>query len=136
MNFQDRLKSARAMLGLKQDEMSAQSGVSYSAYQKYEMGRSLPCADALVGFMQLGINANWLLTGEGPMLLADLQAPSVDAGTHMEAELLARFRVCDDDGKSALSKLAEALANPSMKAWFDAGKAMSEAANIFDRKRT
>lgn len=23
-----------------------------------------------------GINANWLLTGEGPMLLADLQAPS------------------------------------------------------------
>lgn len=83
-----------------------------------------------------GINANWLLTGEGPMLLAELQAPSVDAGTHMEAELLARFRVCDDDGKSALSKLAEALANPSMKAWFDAGKAMSEAANIFDRKRT
>lgn len=72
MNFAERLKSARGSLGLKQTEMSEQSGVSYRAYQHYEGGRSLPCADALMGFMQLGINANWLLTGEGPMLLADL----------------------------------------------------------------
>jgi len=29
----------------------------------------------MAGFVKLGINANWLLTGAGPMLIADLQAP-------------------------------------------------------------
>lgn len=68
-----RLKAARAHLGLKQDVLAAQSGVSYSVYQKYEMGRSVPGGDAIAGFIHTGINANWLLTGEGPMLLKDLQ---------------------------------------------------------------
>ncbi len=27
----------------------------------------------MAGFVQAGINANWLLTGEGPMLLEELQ---------------------------------------------------------------
>ena len=27
----------------------------------------------MAGFIQAGINANWLLTGEGPMLLEELQ---------------------------------------------------------------
>jgi transcriptional regulator with XRE-family HTH domain len=72
MTFPERLKAARDAIGLDQRAMSAQSGVSYSAYQKYEIGCSLPCADAIAGFVQLGINANWLLTGEGPMKLADL----------------------------------------------------------------
>ncbi len=54
---------------MKQDEFSSQSGVSYSAYQKYEMGRSNPGAEAIEGFIKLGINANWLLTGSGEMLL-------------------------------------------------------------------
>ena len=40
-------------------------------------------------FVRAGINANWLLTGEGPMLLADLQAaPSASKGV-LDAETLA-----------------------------------------------
>lgn len=69
MTLAERLKEARAALRLKQEELAAQSGVSYSAYQKYEIGRSAPGADALEGFVRAGINANWLLTGEGSMLL-------------------------------------------------------------------
>ncbi len=76
MSLAQRLKDARARLGLKQDELAAQSGVSYSVYQKYELGRSVPGGDAIAGLVRLGINANWLLTGEGPMLLADLAAPA------------------------------------------------------------
>lgn len=72
MSFSQRLKDARARLGMKQDEIAAQSGVSYSVYQKYELGRSVPGGDAIAGLVRLGINANWLLTGEGPMLLTDL----------------------------------------------------------------
>lgn len=72
MDIPERLKAARGAIGLKQDEMAAQSGVSYSVFQKYEMGRSVPGGDAIAGFVRLGINANWLLTGDGPMLLKDL----------------------------------------------------------------
>lgn len=47
--------------------------MSYSIYQKYEMGRSAPGGEAIAGFVGVGINANWLLTGEGPMRLEELQ---------------------------------------------------------------
>jgi transcriptional regulator with XRE-family HTH domain len=69
MDLAGRLKAARAALSLKQTEVAAQSGVSEGGYQKYEMGRSVPGGEAIAGFVRLGINANWLLTGEGPMLL-------------------------------------------------------------------
>lgn len=34
----------------------------------------MPGGKVLYGFARAGINANWLLTGEGPMLMNDLQA--------------------------------------------------------------
>lgn len=52
-----------------------------------------------------------------------------------EATLLARFNQADDKGKSLLLKISAAVAAPSMKAWFEAGLAMSDAATIFDKKR-
>ncbi len=73
MTIHERLRAARTALGLKQEEMAEQSGVSGRAYQGYEGGRSVPGGDALMGFVHAGINANWLLTGEGPMLLRELQ---------------------------------------------------------------
>ncbi len=75
MTFQARLKEARASIGCSQVEMAAQIGVSARSYQGYEDGRSLPCAEAIAGIVGTGINANWLLTGEGPMRLSDLVAP-------------------------------------------------------------
>lgn len=46
----------------------------------------MPGGDAVASMVRSGINANWLLTGEGPMLLADLQAsaaahPAIDSET-------------------------------------------------------
>lgn len=73
MTFQERLKAARGEIKLTQAQIAEQSGVSTRSYQGYEDGRSLPCADAIAGLVQLGINANWLLTGEGPMLLKDVE---------------------------------------------------------------
>jgi transcriptional regulator with XRE-family HTH domain len=51
-----------------------------------------------------------------------------------EATLLARFSQADDKGKAVLLKISAAIANPSMKSWFDAGIALSDAATILDKK--
>lgn len=67
-----RLKSVRKAINLSQDELASQSGVSYSVLQKYEIGRSVPGGEAIAGFVRCGINGNWLLTGDGPMLMAEL----------------------------------------------------------------
>ena len=72
MGIPERLRAARNHLGLKQGEMAAQSGVSARAYQGYEAGRSVPGGDAIRGFVRAGINPNWLLTGNGEMLVANL----------------------------------------------------------------
>lgn len=70
MSLSLRLKGARAALGLSQTEIAARSGVPVGTIRKYEQGPSLPGAEAIEAFVGLGINANWLLTGEGDMLLA------------------------------------------------------------------
>ena len=72
MGIPERLRVARKHLGLKQGDMAVQSGVSARAYQGYEAGRSIPGGEAIQGFVRAGINSNWLLTGEGEMLVADL----------------------------------------------------------------
>lgn len=67
-----RLRAWRKSLGLKQDEAPSRFGVPPSSYQKYELNLSAPGAEALARFVAAGLNVNWLLAGDGPMLLADL----------------------------------------------------------------
>lgn len=70
-----RLKAWREAKKLRQDAAASLLGVPIGTYQKYEMGIRAPGAGAIEAFVTAGgINANWLLTGEGPMQLGDLQA--------------------------------------------------------------
>lgn len=70
-----RLRAWREAKRLRQDDAASLLGVPTGTYQKYEMGIRAPGAAAIEAFVTAGgINANWLLTGEGPMLLGDLQA--------------------------------------------------------------
>ncbi|MBL8397488.1 MAG: helix-turn-helix transcriptional regulator, partial [Candidatus Accumulibacter sp.] len=66
----------RKSVGLKQEDAAALLGLSSSTYQNYERGTRRPDTDGWQKFARAGINTNWLLTGEGPMLLADHQAVS------------------------------------------------------------
>jgi transcriptional regulator with XRE-family HTH domain len=68
----NRLKQARAALGLTQKEWCAASGLMLPSLKKYEEYKSLPGAEALSAYARAGIRVDWLLTGEGPMLLSDL----------------------------------------------------------------
>lgn len=63
-------------MGLTLKEASVKFDIPIGSYSHYESGRSEPGSSALSGITHAGVNPAWLLTGEGPMLLADLQAPA------------------------------------------------------------
>ena len=71
-----RMKAAREALSIGQAVFAEQYGLNVRTYRKNETGLN-DAGLCLVGAsVAAGINANWLLTGEGPMLLADLVAPA------------------------------------------------------------
>ena len=84
-----RLKEARAALGVTQKELCVQVEMPLPSLRDYELGNRIPGGDAIASLVRAGINANWLLTGEGPMLLADLAAPAPgQAASPLDSETL------------------------------------------------
>lgn len=74
-----RLKQARQSMDLTQKKAAEKaSGMSLPSYKDYEAGKTMPGGEAIQGLTKLGINANWLLTGEGPMLLSELLADAIE----------------------------------------------------------
>lgn len=68
--FNERLKRLRKSLGLTQDEMSLALAVSKPTYVRYEAGGMLPKISFLVLLQKkFDANTNWLVHGEGSMLL-------------------------------------------------------------------
>lgn len=72
MSISSRLKVARQHLGLSQEEIAEELGLKRRGYQENESGRTQPNAKSIQALVRLGVNANWLLTGEGPMLSEQL----------------------------------------------------------------
>lgn len=71
----ERMKAAREVLRMSQVMFCEQFGHSHRTYQKNEAGKSEPGITLAKTFIDAGVNANWLLSGEGPMLLRDLTSP-------------------------------------------------------------
>jgi transcriptional regulator with XRE-family HTH domain len=67
MSLADRLKLARESIGKSQKEMAESLGTSFRAWQDYEAGKNVPGGKVFEALVKLGLNANWLLTGEGVM---------------------------------------------------------------------
>lgn len=70
------MRAAREALGLSQDGLAKAVGGSKRGIQNNEAHISVPGGEVICGLVGLGINANWLLTGEGPMLLKDVEKPA------------------------------------------------------------
>ena len=66
-----RLKAARTVLGLTQKELASAVNAKIRGYQDNESGKTTPGSNVITGFVGLGINANWLLTGEGEMSIKE-----------------------------------------------------------------
>jgi len=68
-----RMKVARVSLGLTQEGLADAVGGSKRGIQDNEARNRVPGGEVITGFIRLGINPVWLLTGEGAMLLSDDQ---------------------------------------------------------------
>jgi transcriptional regulator with XRE-family HTH domain len=66
----NRLKVWRETVSMRQGEAAAMLGLHAGTYQNYERDVRAPNAEGFQAFVRAGINANWLLMGEGQMLLA------------------------------------------------------------------
>jgi len=67
MDLADRLKIARESTGKSQKDMAAELGTSFRAWQDYEAGKNYPGGKVFESLAKLGLDTNWLLTGEGKM---------------------------------------------------------------------
>lgn len=84
MSIGERLKEWRSYKQLKQRDVGTLLGIHPGNYQKYELNISRPGAEAIEALVKEGVNANWILTGIGPMLIADYstaQSPAPVAAT-------------------------------------------------------
>lgn len=78
----ERLRAARGALSLTQKGLCDVAGMRLPSLRDYELGNRIPGGEAVACLSRAGINANWLLTGEGPMLLADFKVRAeAPAGT-------------------------------------------------------
>lgn len=56
-------------MGMLQKDFSTRIEMPIPSLRDYELGKTMPGGDAITSFMSAGISADWLLTGEGEMLL-------------------------------------------------------------------
>lgn len=66
------MKEAREARSIGQAAFAEEYGLNVRTYRKNEGGLNEAGMCLISAFVSAGINANWLLTGEGPMLLAEL----------------------------------------------------------------
>lgn len=104
MSIGERLRLLRGRFDLSQADMSSKFGIPSGSWKKYEAGPSEPGAGALRGLAEGGVNINWLLTGEGEMLLTD-QVKVTETVTHnaidtsMFVRVLERLSESDFEGR-------------------------------------
>ncbi|WP_082716460.1 helix-turn-helix domain-containing protein [Burkholderia sp. BDU5] len=80
----ERLRAYREHSRLSQDRLAELVGGTKRGIQDNEAGRTAPNSKLLTGLAQNGLSINWLLTGKGPMLVADLDTST----TSVNGEIL------------------------------------------------
>lgn len=108
MGLRDRIKLSIDGLGMSLREAAANSGISYSTLQNWTGGHREPGPDGLFALSsRLGISADWLLTGEGPMYRHDRPADEAGSLSPREQAVLALFRELEDGRQREICSAAE-----------------------------
>lgn len=85
------MRQAREHLKLTQQQLANSLGVSKRGIQDNETRNRVPGGEVINGFVGLGINANWLLTGDGEMLLADIPYGRHEATSMQATQAMAGY---------------------------------------------
>lgn len=103
-----RLKAWREEKRLNQAQAANLLGVPVATFIKWEVGTRAPGAAAIEAFVTAGgINANWLLTGEGPMRIEDLAGAETPGALDRE-----RMRLAMEAIEEGLSEVRLTMAPP------------------------
>ncbi|WP_084630561.1 helix-turn-helix domain-containing protein [Desulfovibrio aminophilus] len=82
----DRLSALAKSLGKEDQELAQLGGISKETLSGYKSGRAQPRFGALLEWCKnTGVNANWLLLGEGPMFRDQIQTLADPIAQRVEA---------------------------------------------------
>lgn len=97
---------------ISQAEFAGKHGAHKNTYANYEREDREPAWGFLQNLVKAGVNVNWVLTGDGPMLLKDqVQVAPLDQGVLLdvlavvEEELKRRNRYLEPEKKAELIML-------------------------------
>lgn len=98
MNTSERLKQVMEAKSFNLKTFSEQADIPYRTLQNYILSGREPSAEALIKlYTQLGINLNWLLSGEGKMFHDTLNTEL----TEKEQDLINHYRKMSSDAQIA-----------------------------------
>lgn len=72
----DRLRIARRLLGISQKQGAELADCGLRSWQDYEANKKTPGSSVIAKLALHGVNANWLLTGEGEALQSREKGPA------------------------------------------------------------
>jgi transcriptional regulator with XRE-family HTH domain len=72
MEIGQRLRLVRESLNIKQGEFASMLGINQQNLSNYELEKRDIPDDVKVKILQIGVNLNWLLTGQGEMKMQDV----------------------------------------------------------------
>ncbi len=107
-DIRQRLRDIQEVLRLTQEEMAKAGGRTRISYAEYirEQNPRMPGADFIANLvLNTGVNANWLLTGQGDMFNAESSA--VEPGMQ---EVWAVYQRLGDKERALLLEVARAFA--------------------------
>lgn len=111
MNFSTRLRAVLDSKRMKIKAFSDLTGIPYSTCQSYLSGTREPGMEVLtIICLQLYVNLNWLLTGQGEMFINN----NAELLTKEEAGLIDDFRHMNEQGKAAVTTSARAMAQQEL----------------------
>lgn len=71
-----RLRDIRKRFGdPERDDFASRLGISKGSLANYERGDRVPDSDVLAAYQRLGVNLNWVVSGDGSIFIADPNGP-------------------------------------------------------------